>query len=932
MEAANTPTLAELTSKDPTHDVARKRRRSLEPIFKPQNVAVIGASEKQNSVGRTLLSNLISSPFGGTVFPVNLKRTSVLGIKAYPSLRAVPAQVDLAVIATPAHTVPAVITECVETGVQGAIIISAGFKERGPEGIALENEVLDIARKGKMRLIGPNCLGVMHPPSGFNATFASDIANAGSVGFISQSGALCTSILDWSFRENVGFSSFISIGSMLDIGWGDLIYYLGDDPATRSIVIYMESIGDARSFMSAAREVALTKPIIVIKAGRTEAAAMAASSHTGSMTGSDEVLDAAFRRCGVLRVEQISDLFSMAEVLSKQPPSKGPRLTIVTNAGGPGVLATDALLTSGGELATLSEDTMRGLNGVLPEHWSHGNPIDLIGDASPERYTDSLDIMKQEKETDGLLVVLSPQSMTHPTETAIQLSHIVRDYKKPVLASWMGGTSVSEGLQLLNNAGIPTFRYPDTAARMFAYMWQHEYRLSALYETPGMSIAPGETVPEPDIAVSIIETARTAGRTLLNEFESKQLLSAYGIPTVPTYLAVTVEEAVAKAEEIGYPVVIKIHSNTITHKMDVGGVKLHLADADAVRTAYQTMQDQVRVLKGEGHFLGVTVQPMEKLDGYEVILGSSTDPQFGPVMLFGTGGSLVEVYKDRALGLPPLNTTLAKRMMERTKIYTALQGVRGRSPVDLDALERLMVRFSQLVVEHPWIKEIEMNPLLASSERLLALDARVVLHPADMSPDALPRTAIRPYPNQYVDAWTLRDGKPVTFRPIRPEDEPLMVELHSALSEESVYFRYLQSLSFEQRTKHNRLARLSFIDYDRDMALVVEGTSKDSGAGDGSPAQQILAIGRLSRLIDSSEAELSLVVRDAYQRQGIGTELVKRLIDIGRKEGLTHVFAETLPQNEGMKHVFKKLGFTLSYLQDDGIIHATLNLDTQVPA
>ena len=925
MEATNSPSLAELTSQDPTHDVLGRRGRSLDPLFKPKHVAVIGASESPGSVGRTLLSNLISSPFGGTVYPVNLKRQSVLGIKAYPSLRAVPAQVDLAVIATPAQTVPSIIGECVERGVQGAIIISAGFKERGESGIALEKEVLDTARKGNMRLIGPNCLGVMHPPTGFNATFASSIANPGNVGFISQSGALCTSILDWSYKENVGFSSFVSIGSMLDIGWGDLIYYLGDDPNTRSIVIYMESIGDARSFMSAAREVALSKPIIVIKAGRTEAAAKAASSHTGSMTGSDEVLDAAFRRCGVLRVDRISDLFHMAEVLSKQPPTKGPRLTIVTNAGGPGVLATDALLTSGGELATLSDTTHEELNKVLPEHWSHGNPIDLIGDASPERYTDTLKVLQNEKETDGLLVVLSPQSMTNPAETAFQLTEISNEFNKPVIASWMGGESVDKGLQMLNTAGIPTFSYPDTAARMFAYMWQHEYRLRALYETPSLATAEGEAAPEPEEASKIIETARDEGRTLLNEYESKLLLSAYGIPTVPTHLALSPDDAVEKANEIGYPVVIKIHSNTITHKMDVGGVRLHLRSDDDVREAYQTMEDNVRVMKGEGHFLGVTVQPMEKLDGYEVILGSTTDAQFGPVMMFGTGGSLVEVYKDSALGLPPLNTTLARRMIERTRIFTALQGVRGRAPVDVDALERLMVRFSQLVVEHPWIKEIEMNPLLASPERLLALDARVVLHPANMPPDELPKTAIRAYPTQYVTPWNLKSGEAVTFRPIRPEDEPLMIDLHKTLSEESVYFRYFQSMSLEQRTSHSRLARLSFIDYDRDIALVLEAKNTD-----GNPF--IIAIGRLSRFANFEEAELSLVVSDAYQRQGIGTELVNRLIDIGRKEGLAQITASTLPQNNGMKSVFKKQGFALNFIQDEGIVQATLSLNAPVHA
>ncbi|MEW6498184.1 MAG: CoA-binding protein, partial [Cyanobacteriota bacterium] len=477
---------------DPAHDVLRYERQPLDAIFAPKNVAVIGATEKAGSVGRTLLWNLISNPFGGTVFPVNPKRPSVLGIKAYPTIAAVPELVDLAVIVTPAQTVPGVIEECVDAGVKGAIIISAGFKEVGEKGIQLEQQILEKARQGNMRIIGPNCLGVMSPISGLNATFGSAMARPGSVGFVSQSGALCTSILDWSFRENVGFSAFISIGSMLDVNWGDLIHYLGDDPATRSIVIYMESIGDARSFLSAAREVALTKPIIVIKAGRTEAAAAAAASHTGALTGSDEVLEAAFRRCGVLRVKTIDDLFNMAEVLEKQPRPKGKRLTILTNAGGPGVLATDALISQGGELAILSPETIEELNQILPPHWSHGNPIDILGDADPERYAQAIATALKDANSDGLLVILTPQSMTDPNQTAKRFVETLQESSlptKPILASWMGGAEVTGAEMMLNNAKIFTLPFPDIAAQVFNYMWRYSYNLRGLYETP---ILPGE--------------------------------------------------------------------------------------------------------------------------------------------------------------------------------------------------------------------------------------------------------------------------------------------------------------------------------------------------------------------------------------------------------------------------------------------------------
>ncbi|MTJ16209.1 MULTISPECIES: bifunctional acetate--CoA ligase family protein/GNAT family N-acetyltransferase [unclassified Dolichospermum] len=899
----------------------------LDAIFAPKTVAVIGASEKPGSVGRNLLWNLITNPFGGTVFPINPQHSSILGIKAYSTIFDVPEKIDLAVIATPASTVPKIIADGVESGIKGAIIISAGFKEAGEKGIALEQEIIQQAQRGKIRIIGPNCLGVMNPISGLNATFASKMARPGNVGFISQSGALCTAILDWSLQENVGFSAFISIGSMLDIGWGDLIYYLGDDLHTKSIVIYMESIGNARSFLSAAREVALTKPIIVIKAGRTTAAAKAAASHTGALTGNDAVLDAAFRRCGVLRVNSISDLFDMSEVLAKQPRPQGSRLTILTNAGGPGVLATDTLIESGGELAAISPEIMSSLNEILPPQWSHNNPIDILGDADPQRYKKALEIITKDPNSDGLLVILTPQAMTDPTQIAEQLKPYVQMSGKPILASWMGGADVAAGQQILNSQGIPTYSYPDTAARVFSYMWKSSYNLRGIYETPVLPTLTCDANTRNCAKVeNIIQAAKTAGRTILTEFESKEILAAYGIPIVAGCIAESADKAVECAENLGYPVVLKLYSQTITHKTDVGGVQLNLQNAESVKLAYQNIETSVKQKAKAADFLGVTVQPMIKTDGYELIIGSSLDPQFGPVLLFGAGGQLVEVFQDSSIALPPLNTTLARRMMEQTKIYKALQGVRGRKSIDIAALEQLMVEFSQLVVEQPGIKEIDINPLLAIPPTpihpggLIALDARVVLHSADVEKHQLPKLAIRPYPSQYISNWKLNNGTPITIRPIRPEDEPLMVEFHKTLSEESVYFRYFHMIKLSQRITHERLTRICFIDYDREMALVAEYQNPET------EKREILAVGRLTKLHGSNAAEFAMLVSDKFQDQGLGTELLRRLLEVGKNERSCCIYADILADNSGMQRVCEKLGFQITNTSDTTVLRAEIKL------
>jgi len=895
-------------------------RSGFSALFVPESIAIIGATDRPGTVGRTVLSNLIESPFRSKVYPVNPSHSELLGLKAYKSIGDIPEQVDLAVVVTPALTVAHVIGECVDAGVKAAVVISAGFRERGPEGAALEQQIQQQLRRGTMRLIGPNCLGIMNPAIGLNATFAKGTPKAGNVAFLSQSGALLTAILDWSQREEVGFSAIVSTGSMLDVGWGDLIDYFGDDPHTHSILIYMESVGDARSFLSAAREVSLSKPIIVIKAGRSEAASRAAASHTGALTGSDEVLDAAFRRCGVLRVHTIADLFYMAETLSKQPLPRGPRLTIVTNAGGPAVLATDALVANGGQLAAPSEESLWSLDQFLPRHWSHNNPIDILGDADAERYAKALEIASKDPNSDGLLVILAPQGMTDPSEIAERLQPYAQASGKPLLASWMGGVSVASGEKVLNTAGIPTFLYADTAARAFTYMWRYSHNLHGLYETPTLVESLEPEGASRSRAALVIDKAQNRGRVLLTELESKQILSYYGIPTVETRGASNEDEAVKHASEIGYPVVLKVFSETITHKTDVGGVRLNLQDDRSVRAAFRGIESSVTEKAGPDQFLGVTVQPMVLSHGYELILGSSVDPQFGPVILFGSGGQLVEVYRDYAVALPPLNSTLAQRLMEQTHIFKALKGVRGSPPVDLVALENLLVRFSQLVVEQPRIAEIDLNPLLASSEGLFALDARVLLHDASLHSDQLPRPAIRPYPSQYVSQFTMKYGTDVTLRPIRPEDEPLMGQFHETLSERSVYMRYFSSLSLSSRVAHDRLVRICFVDYDRVMALVVD--HKDTATGQ----HRILGVGRLIKLHAKNEAEVAILVSDQCQKQGLGIELLRRVVQIARDEKLSSVSAEMLRDNLTVQSIFKKVGFRLRLLADSSSISAVLDL------
>lgn len=718
---------------------------NLDYLFKPKTVAVIGASENIG-VGRTMMNNLMKTNFGGEILPVHPKRDQVLGIKAYKSIKDIEkGKVDLAVICINAKYVPATVKDCAEMGVRTCIIVSAGFAEMGEPGRKLEREILSYAKPAGMRIVGPNCLGVMYSPSGLNATFAADMITNGKVAFLSQSGALCTAVLDYSLRAGFGFSAFVSVGSMLDVDWPALIEYFGHDESTSAICIYMETVGKAKPFVEACQKISKVKPIIVIKAGRSAAGAKAATSHTGALAGADDIANAAFERAGVLRVIDIEDLFALMEIMNNMPRPTGPKLTIVTNAGGPGVLSTDALSTGGGQLAPISPETLAEFNKFLPDAWSHNNPIDVLGDAKPDRYEKTVEICAKDQNVDGILVILTPQDMSDPTGTAEMLVKHA-NCGKLFMCSWMGGKNIGAGEDILRKAHIPVFSFPDVAVKVFNHLQKYHASIDLLHEP---------TPAKPDLGFDIEAARKTVrdiytaafekGRTILSEYESKQIMAAYHIPCGQTLLGHTPEECIECAKKIGFPVVMKVHSETITHKSDVGGVKLNIKDEAGVRAAFEEIKANVAKNASADQFLGCVVLPMITLkDSYEVILGANVDRQFGPVILFGLGGVLVEVMKDTAMGLAPLNKTYAKVLIEKTKIAKALKGVRGRQPVKMDELVDTIIKMSYLVADHPMIKEFDINPLLASPDGIMALDARIVIYPkSDVTEEAaLPHSCV----------------------------------------------------------------------------------------------------------------------------------------------------------------------------------------------
>ena len=889
---------------------------NLRAMLAPRTVAVIGATERPGSVGHVVFSHLTSRGFTGSVWPVTPTHASVQGKPAVATIADVPGPVDLAVIVTPAPTVPGIVRQCGRAGVKGAIIISAGFRETGAAGAELERQIFEDASSSGMRIIGPNCLGAIVPGIGLDATFAAATARPGTIGFVSQSGALCTAILDWAYTRNIGFSHFISAGSMVDVAWSDYLDFLVDDSGTKSIILYMESVGRYPSgFVSALREAAALKPVIVMKSGRSDVAARAAASHTGALLGDDGVFDAALRRCGALRVDSIEDLFDMADVLAKGKRPAGKRLAIVTNAGGPGVIASDALLAGGGELARLSAESTATLDRLLPSYWSGGDPIDIFGDADAARYAKAVDVARADPDVDAVLVIYAPQAIANSVQIADALIGAAGRATKPVLAAWMGGAGVAAGMTALEGAGFPTYSYPEPAVAAFNHLWHYDENLRALYETPSL----GNGHPFDRAAVAgVIDAALRSGRRMLGPEECAMMARAYGIPVLDVAEAATADDAVAAADAVGYPVAVKLRSKTITHKTDVGGVRLDVPDAAGVRAAFEGIRSSVTAHVGAAAFDGVVVQRMSDGGAIELILGSAIDAQFGPVIVFGLGGTYVEVFHDRAIGLPPLNATSARRLMERTRAYAALGNVRGRGAVDVDALAAILVGFSALIVDHPRVREIDLNPLRAAPDGIVALDMRVILHGADVPDAALPRPVIRPYPAEYAGSWTSPDGEHIDIRPIRAEDEGLVRDFHRTLSEDTVYMRFAHLVGLDARIAHARLARSCFVDYGREIALVAQ--SRDDAA------QRVLAIGNLVRTRSRGEAEFALLVADDHQRHGLGTELLRRLIAIARAEGIDEIVGYVLAGNTAMLTVCAHLGFTKDERLDDPLARVRLRV------
>ncbi|MEM1543255.1 MAG: bifunctional acetate--CoA ligase family protein/GNAT family N-acetyltransferase [Candidatus Bathyarchaeia archaeon] len=886
----------------------------LDKIFNPKRIAVIGASNREGSVGFRLFNNLIGVGFKGFVYPVNPFSQSVQGVMAYPSIKKIPWKIDLAIIATPAHVVPQIVEECGESGITGIIIVSSGFRETGPEGKALEDEILRLKAKYGLRIIGPNCLGIMRPSIRLNATFANRMAKPGNIAFISQSGALCASVLDWAAHANVGFSAVVSLGGTIDVDFADLIDYFGMDPETRSMILFVEFIGDPKKFMSASRRFAGTKPIIVIKAGKSAEGMRAAASHTGALAGEDILYNALFTRAGVVRVENIADLFSCSEILATQPLPKGPNLAIITNAGGPGVMATDALVSRGGKLARLSAETIESLNRVLPHYWSKSNPIDICEDASVERFRRVIEICKDDPNIDGFLIIYTPIGAADPKETAKAVAEAFKGFNKPVLTSWLGEEEVREAREILRSSRIPTYLTPEEAIAAFIYMYQYARNLELLYETPEELQITQPT--DKTHLKKIIEAAAREGRCFLTDIESKEFLKTYGIETVETYVAREPHEAAEIASKIGFPVAMKILSPDITHKTEAGGVILNIHSALQAEEYFRKIIEEVRRRYPSARIEGVLVQPMV-LRGHELIIGAKKDPQFGSFILFGTGGVGVEVFKDFSVGFPPLNQVLARRIIEQTRAYKILsEGFRGVPPANMRLIEETLIKFSQLIIDYPQIKEFDINPLIVTDRDVKALDARIILDLERVFEERPPyeHLIIRPYPSKYVAKGVMKDGNEVLLRPIKPEDEPLLIELFKALSTETMRLRFFRII---KDINHRMAARYCNIDYAREIGIVAEKTENNR--------RRLMGLAMLIVQPDGESGEISVVVGDPWQNKGLGTMLMSHVIKVGIDMGLKRVFGEFLAENTKIAHICRKMGFEIKPIDEETYV-ATLNL------
>ena len=880
----------------------------LKPLFAPKSVAVFGASDRIDSVGQIVFQNMLQSGFQGSLYAINPKNSEVQGCKAFCSISQINEPIELAVIATPPATVPGIIDECGRHNVKAAVIITAGFGEIGAEGKALERAVLESAQRYNIRLIGPNCLGVMRPEIGLNATFNKGSANTGNLAFVSQSGALCTAILDWAKSNNVGFSSVVSMGSSVDVDFGEIIDYLVSDPLTQSILLYIEGIHNARSFMSSIRAAARIKPVILVKVGRHEAGSKAAMSHTASLAGADDAFDAAVRRAGVVRVQTVTQLFSAAKALSCGFHPTGNRLAIVTNGGGPGVMATDCAADLSLTMAALSEATIEQLNQVLPPTWSHGNPVDIIGDAQADRYHHAVKACLEDPNVDGVLTILTPQAMTKPLEAANAVIELSNQYSKPLLACWMGGAQVEESRAAFNQARKPNFRTPEPAVEIFSFLSAYYRNQKLLMQMPGSLSHHLE--PDVEGARMIIEGALQDRRKVLSEMESKALLSAFHIPVAQTLVAHSPNEALLIAQQLGYPVVMKINSPEITHKTDAGGIRLNLVSAQAVRGAYHDIIESVNHNRPDARIDGISIEPMVvKPNGRELMVGVTNDPIFGPIITFGAGGTAVEILKDRSVTLPPLNGFLVKDLIQGTRIAKMLDAFRHMPPVNQEALESVLLRVSEMVCELPMLMEMDINPLIVDENGALAADARVVVEYRPPNPDRYAHMAIYPYPTHLVKTMQLADGTDIIIRPIRPEDAEFEKEFVHKLSEESRYFRFMNSI---QELSLPMLAQFTQIDYSREMALIALTEEQDK--------EIEVGVTRYNINPDGESCEFALVVADQIRGKGLGRILMIALMDIARSKGLKVIEGEVLSNNVGMLKLMERLDFTiLPNPEDDSV-------------
>jgi len=888
----------------------------LSALFAPTSIAMFGATERPDSVGQVVFKNLLAAGFKGPVYAINPKHEQVQGQPAYPDLAAIGRPVDLAVVATPARTIPGIVEACGEHGVKAMIILSAGFREVGAAGRKLEDQVSDVARRYGIRFLGPNCLGLIRPDSGLNATFGNNYAKPGNLALVSQSGALCTSILDWAAQNDIGFSAVVSTGISADLDFGDILDYLVNDHRTSSILLYIEGLHDARRFMSGLRAAARIKPVIAVKVGRHNEGAEASMSHTGALVGGDDAFSAALARSGVLRVETITQLFAAALTLSSRYHGAGNRLAIVTNGGGPAVMAADHAADLGLELARLGEDTLKTLNQALPATWSHRNPVDVIGDAPPERYRAAVDLCLRDADVDGVVVILTPQAMTRPLEVAETLIELAGQHTKPIMTSWMGGEQVAVARQAFRNGRIPSFRTPEVAVDAFHFLANYQTNQKLLLQTPATSSRRYEEA-DTQAARLIIESALAEQREVLTEPEAIAVLRAFRIPTVNAGVARSPNEALVLASSIGFPVALKIHSPDISHKTDAGGVRLNINSAQVVRGAYRELIEQVQKNRPGARIDGVTVEKMYRSpNGRELMIGVITDPVFGPVISFGSGGTAVEVMGDSAVALPPLNHRLARDLITRTKAAKLLGPFRHMPAADVDSLVEVMLRVSTMTCELPWIREMDINPLILDEHGVVAVDARIRAGFPRPSTDPYHHMAIHPYPAHLVTHFQLPDGTDVAVRPIRPEDAELEQNFMRNLSDEAKYFRFMQSL---QELTPEMLVRFTQIDYHFEMALIA--TTEREGQ------EQQLGVARYVTNPDKTSCEFALVVSDQWQRKGIAHRLMYQLTEVARGRGLELMQGEVLANNHKMLDLVRSLNFQIQNdPADPSIKHVSLAL------